>query len=87
MSVIIQLLEKIGQYSEFRYADAEQLAKLMADIDPALVDAVIAGDQDALEAMLNVRRKIVCMIYPADEPNPEQPGDEEEEASKIQKAC
>lgn len=86
MSVIIQLLEKIGQYSEFRHADAGQLAKLMADTDPALVKAVIEGDQDALEAMLNVRRKIVCMIYPADEPKPEQPDDDEEETTQIQKA-
>jgi hypothetical protein len=83
MSKIISLLEKMGQNAEFRYANAEQLAALMADTDPALIDAVIAGDQQALEAILGARSKIVCMIYPVDEPKQDEPTDDEREDDTI----
>lgn len=83
MSVIIQLLEKMGQSSELRYADAKQLAEWMADTDPALVAAVSAGDQQAIEAILGVRANVVCGIFPADEPQNEEPADGEDESEKI----
>lgn len=80
MSVIIQLLEKMGQSSELRYADAQQLAEQMADTDPALVAAVTAGDQQAIEALLGARTNVVCGIHPADQPDdePEEPEQEPE---------
>ncbi len=78
MSVVIQLLEKMGQNSALRYADAEQLAQLMADTDPALIAAVSAGDQHSIETILNVRTNVVCGIFPADEPQDDQPADEDE---------
>ena len=88
MSKIISLLEKMGQNAEFRYANADQLAALMADTDPALIDAVIAGDQQALEAILGARRKIVCMVYPVDEPQDEPQDDEQQdEQIRLQKVC
>lgn len=83
MSVIIQLLEKMGQSSELRYADAKQLAELMADTDPALVAAVQTGDQRAIEALLDVRTNVVCGIFPADEPQDEQPADDEDNKERI----
>lgn len=78
MSKIISLLEKIGQNAEFRYANAEQLASLMADTDPALIDAVIAGDQAELEHLLGARTNVVCGLHPADQPD-EEPQDEPED--------
>ncbi len=83
MSKIISLLEKMGQNAEFRYANAEQLASLMADTDPALIDAVIAGNQQALETILGTRSNIVCAIYPADEPHQDEPADDEQDEDRI----
>ena len=83
MSVIIQLLEKMGQSSALRYADAEQLTQLMADTDPALVAAVSAGDQRAIEALLGARTNVVCGVYPADEPQDDEPADDEDDKEKI----
>lgn len=86
MSNIINLLEKMGQSAEFRYASAEQLTVLMANTDPALIDAVIAGDQHRLDELLGARSNIVCAVYPADEPAREEPQDEEDDeqaGSKI----
>ncbi|MBU0912376.1 MAG: hypothetical protein KKF22_07545 [Gammaproteobacteria bacterium] len=79
MSKIISLLEKMGQNAEFRYANADQLATLMADTDPELIDAVIAGDQKRLDAALGVRSNIVCAVYPAEEPEGEEPAEGEDE--------
>ncbi|WP_233079531.1 hypothetical protein [Rheinheimera soli] len=79
MSVVIQLLEKMGQSSELRYADAEQLAELMADTDPMLVAAVISGDQQALEQMLGARTNVVCGVHPADQPDGDEPAEPEQE--------
>lgn len=78
MSKIINLLEKMGQNAEFRYANADQLASLMADTDPALIDAVIAGDQTGLEQLLGARTNVVCGLHPADQPD-EEPLDEPED--------
>lgn len=89
MSVVIQLLEKMGQNSELRYADAGQLAQLMADTDPKLVAAVTAGDQQAIEALLGARTNVICGIYPADEPAQEEPTEDVPEEKSIlrQQAC
>lgn len=83
MSKIIRLLEKMGQNSEFRYADAEHIASLMADADPALIDAVTAGDQSKIESLLGARTNVVCGIYPAQEPDQEEPSEEENEDGKT----
>lgn len=84
MSVVIQLLEKMGQNSELRYADAGQLAQLMADTDPKLVAAVTAGDQLAIEALLGARTNVICGVYPAEEPQDDQPvEDDDDNKEKI----
>ncbi|MDR7121587.1 hypothetical protein [Rheinheimera soli] len=87
MSVIIQLLEKMGQSSELRYADAEQLAKLMADTDPALIAAVSAGDQQAIETLLGARTNVVCGVHPAQEPQEDEPEQQPEEAPDKDKVA
>lgn len=83
MSVIIQLLEKMGQSSELRYADAEQLAKLMAETDPAIIAAVTAGDQHAIETLLGARTNVICGIHPADQPDQDEPAEPDPEPEKI----
>lgn len=85
MSVIINLLEKMGQNAGLRYASAEQLAELMADTDPALVSAVTCGEQSKLEAILGARTNVVCGVYPAEEPNEEEPNDDDEGEIKQMK--
>lgn len=79
MSVIIQLLEKMGQNSALRYADAEQLAQLMTDTDPLLVAAVRTGDQQAIEALLGARTNVICGIHPADQPDQDEPAEPEQD--------
>jgi hypothetical protein len=83
MSKIVRLLERLGENAQFRYANAEQLAVLISGTDPALIDAVISGDQLALEATLGARSNIVCAIYPADEPHQDEPSDDEQDEDKI----
>ncbi len=83
MSKIIRLLEKMGQNAEFRYADAEHITSLMADVDPALIDAVTAGDQRKIESLLGARTNVVCGIYPAQEPEQEEPSEDDNEDGKI----
>lgn len=82
MSVIINLLEKIGQNADLRYTSAEQLAKLMANTDPKIIEAVMASDQKALEQILGARSNVICGIHPADQPDqdePAEPGQEPEQ--------
>ena len=83
MSNVIHLLEKMGQNAEFRYAKAEELTELMADTDPALVRAVIAGDQHQIETLLGARSNVVCGVYPAEEPGQDEPSEEEREDEKV----
>lgn len=82
MSVIISLLEKMGQNSALRYASAEQLAELMAGTDPVLVAAVIEGDQAKLEAILGARTNVVCGVHPAEDPEEDEPEDDSEDAQE-----
>ncbi len=87
MSVVIQLLEKMGQNSELRYADAGQLAQLMADTDPKLVAAVTAGDQQAIEALLGARTNVICGVHPAQEPQDDEPEQQPEDAPSKDKVA
>ena len=84
MSKIINLLEKMGQNAGFRYANAEQLAVLMKDADPALIDAVISGDQIKLEAILGARTNVVCGVYPAEEPEDREEVPSDDETDGVQ---
>ena len=86
MSKIISLLEEMGQNSGFRYANAEQLAVLMEDADPALIQAVLSSDQAALEKILGARTNVICGIHPADQPEQDEPAEPEEESEKIRLA-
>ncbi len=87
MSVVIQLLEKMGQNSELRYADAGQLAQLMADTDPKLVAAVTAADQQAIEALLGARTNVICGVHPAQEPQDDEPEQQPEDAPSKDKVA
>lgn len=78
MSNVISLLEKMGQNTELRYANSEQLASLMADTDPAIIKAVAAGDQTQLEYLLGARTNVICGVHPADQPD-DEPQDEPED--------
>lgn len=86
MSKIVSLLEEMGQNAEFRYANADQLAELMTDTDPELIEVVIAGDQGRLEQLLGARTNVVCGIHPADQPDDEpkdEPEDQPEKEAKL----
>lgn len=69
-------------------ADADRARAAPADIDavlrreqiePALRAALLAGDADALNALLRAPSVVCCLINPAEEEEEEEEEDEEEE--------
>lgn len=77
MDNIISLIERLGADSELRFNAVANLAK-HAPESVAVEEAVTNGDIEKLELMLNARNKIVCMIFPVEEPKeqPDQPDDD-----------
>lgn len=86
MDNVISLMERLGADSRLNADIIEALKNQpleSADITAAVQDA----DITKLEMLLNVRNKIVCMIFPVEEPKdkPDQP-DEEERPEDTKKA-
>jgi hypothetical protein len=76
VSEIIDFLEKIGENAELRYANNERISRLMENTDPALIEAVIRGDQQALESILGARSNVICGVHPADDPDQDDSDEE-----------
>lgn len=82
MSNVIEFLDAMARNAQLRHADAETLAAALeqAQIDPALREAVLSGDQRRLEALLGARTNVICGFAPAqDDDEPEQAPDDDEE--------
>lgn len=62
MSDVIDFLEKLGQDSTLRHATGAQLQSELSDVDPLLRAALIAGDRNAIEALLGADNNVCCMI-------------------------
>jgi hypothetical protein len=75
MSDVIDFLEKLGQDSALRYASRIQLEGALesARLDPQLQAAVMAGDREAIEAILGDGSNVCCMIFAPLEEEQEQP--------------
>jgi hypothetical protein len=71
---VIDFLETVGQDAQWRHADQEVLAAALtaAQIDPALRTAILARDEQGLQALLG-QDPFCCLISPA------KPGEEQEE--------
>lgn len=82
MSKVIEFLDAMGRDARLRHAGADVLvdALAQAQIDPALRDAVLSGDQRRLELLLGARTNVVCGFAPAqDDEEPQKAPDDDEE--------
>jgi hypothetical protein len=81
MTNAIQFLETLGGNPATGKLSASAYAVAVAelDVDENQRQALLDGDHAALNEMLGGREKMVCMIWPADEPGrtDDQPGDEQ----------
>lgn len=82
MSNVIGFLDAMGRDAQLRHADTGTLAAALeqAQIDPALREAVLSGDQQRLESLLGARTNVVCGFAPAqdDDDQDKAPDDDEE---------
>jgi hypothetical protein len=76
---VIEFLERVGSDSRLRHASAAEQAAAMAQIDPALREALAARDSKRLEQLLGARSNVICGMAPAEDDAPSRKKDEEEE--------
>lgn len=93
MSNVIDFLERLGNDAQLRHASEVEIERAMtrAAIDPAVREAILAGDQRRLEALLGATPNVCCMIYsPAreddDESEDERKQDEDDEPDDEERA-
>lgn len=72
MSNIVKFLEKVGQDCDLRAAKthAWQAALDQQVLSPELRQALLNRDQSALTTLLGARSNVVCAVFPAREPEP-----------------
>jgi hypothetical protein len=93
VSKIIEFLEQLGQDATLRYAtDAElEAALLQAGLNPADRTAILGKDQRLLEALLDAKANVCCMVANPKEPDPDglkeaEEGEREVKEKKDDKA-
>ncbi len=81
MSNMVQFLETLGSNPALTKLSAAEFEAMVAnlDVDDAQRQALVARDGAALNDLLGGRERMLCVIWPADEPAREndQPGDDE----------
>lgn len=83
MENIICMLERIGADGQLRH-DKSALYSQQQQLDPQVQQLLADGNIEQLEKLLNVRQKIVCMIFPVEEPA-EQPDDKPDDKPEDSK--
>jgi hypothetical protein len=80
MNKVISLLETLGQDAALQNLDAATLNKVFnpLDTDIQVQHAILTRDHVQLEALLQVRNKVVCAICPAEEPPQDEPENDDE---------
>lgn len=80
MSNMVQFLETLGSNPALAQLSASEFEAIVAklDVDDAQRQALLTRDDAALNDMLGGRERMLCVIWPADEPAREddQPGDD-----------
>lgn len=91
MHSIIKILETLGSTASFSVSASNQLLAIInpLDMNVEVQQAILDRDVEKLEALLDVRKKIVCMInQPEPEDIPLEKPEPEEEDKPIQSmAC
>ncbi|OOG64730.1 hypothetical protein B0E46_04780 [Rhodanobacter sp. B04] len=85
MSNVIDFLEKMGQDAQLRHASAGEveLALAHAQLDPELQMAILAKDQQQLEAILG-KEPMCCLLFPVkegEEDSEEAPSKDDDEVT------
>lgn len=84
MNNIISIIERLGSDSELRYKPVNAIQNNDPDTTEA-IESFINGSIDKVESMLNARNKIVCMIFPVEEPKDKPDEPEEDDQPKEAK--
>ncbi|HEY0922348.1 hypothetical protein [Rheinheimera pacifica] len=79
MDNIISLIERLGADSKLRYGTKSAFDETSLVLSEAET-LISQGNIEELEMLLNVRHKIVCMVFPVEEPKdqPNQPAEDDE---------
>lgn len=72
MSNIVQLLERLGRDAGFKQGGSEEMTPAATGLPADVLDAVRAGDQLRLVALLGANTNVCCMILPAKEGEDDQ---------------
>lgn len=81
MSIVIDLLEKMGQDAALRSMNSDAVASALsrAEISSEIAEALSTGNQALLTELLGARANVSCMVFPAkqddDEKDPEDDKD------------
>jgi hypothetical protein len=78
MNKVLQLLQRLGEDASLRNIATSQLPTVLnpLNLDSAVQQAIFEKDDAMLARLLDTTNKIVCMIFPAEEPAPQdQPAD------------
>jgi hypothetical protein len=93
MSNVIDFLERLGTDAHLRNASDVELEQALvnAQIDPAVREAILAGDQRRLESLLGATTNVCCVVYAPireddDEESEEPPQQDEDDAPEEEKA-
>jgi hypothetical protein len=84
VSKLIEFLEKMGQDASLRHATPAKLveALMRSDLNDSEREAILRKDQRLLEAMLDARANVCCMVA---KPMREEPDEAEEEKEETEK--
>jgi len=82
MSNVVQFLEALA--SNPKPMSAEEFSSAVADLDPMVQPALIAGDVSALNKALGGRARMICMVAPAENDEPVDDDQNEQEESPEQ---
>lgn len=79
MNNVIDFLENIGTNSEYQLnRDELSMAVGNSELDEEVKQAILAQDHQKLEMLLDARTTIRCMLFPAEEDQPDKEDDKDE---------
>ena len=91
MTKVIAFLETMGQDAELRHAGRSELYRELADrqVDADAQWAILRGDSERLEALLDAPMIVCCTIQPGkdDEEDEEEPSREDEISMQATVPC